>query len=304
MVWMSAQLVMAGIRQPVMHDSIHDLESLIYVLIIVCALLDKPYKPKCEEDLTQCFDKYFNTFEPSVLKTITIQSDLTWQPFILWHISKYFEPIVPLLKHLRDGIISPLYTDDHGNFCCRTTFTHNMFITAIINTLPELEDDTWIPYNPECDKCVEDKNDDGSNTMLGRVKVEGDTSMADEANPNILPSDSTDKPTNQCTFTEMPTVPPPMLPWPSSYQSSGGPGFSRSLDSALAIHCRREEVSDPLEQSLSKHHCSLSSCGTPSTRSATASSTRRTLGSNSTRRRGCQSTSAMQGRSAQVTKHN
>ena len=132
---MSAQLVMAGIRQLVAHDSIHDLESLFYVLIGVCALLDEPYKPKCKEDLTQCFDKYFNTFKPSVLKMITIQSDLTWQPFILQHISKYFEPIVPLLKRLRDGIISPLYTDDHENFCHRTTFTHDMFITAIIDTL-------------------------------------------------------------------------------------------------------------------------------------------------------------------------
>jgi len=295
---------MAGIRQPVAHDSIHDLESLFYVLIGVCALLNEPYKPKCEEDLMQCFDKYFNTFEPSVLKTITIQSDLTWQPFILRHISKYFEPIIPLLKRLRDGIISPLYTDNHGNFCCRTTFTHDMFITAIINTLSELEDDTWIPYNPECDKCVEEKNDDGSNTMLERVEVEGDTSTADEANPNILPGDSTDEPTDQCTFTEMPTVPPPMLPWPSPYRSSGGPGFPRSLDSALAVHRRCEEVSDPLEQSPSKRHRSSSSHGTPSTRGATASSTCHTLGSNSTRRRGCQSTSAMRGRSAQVTKHN
>jgi len=300
---MSAQLVMAGIRQPVMHNSIHDLESLFYVLIGVHALLDEPYKPKCEEDLTQCFYKYFNTLKPSMLKTITIQSDLTWQPFILQHISKYFEPIIPLLKCLWDGIISPLYTNDHGNFCHRTTFTHDMFITTIIDTLSELKDDTWIPYNPECDKCVEDKNDDSSNTMLGRVKVEGDTSTADEANPNVLPGDSTDEPTNQCTFTEMPTIPLPMLPQPSSCWSSRGPGFPRSLDSALAVHHHCEEVLDLLEQSPSKCHCSLSSHGTPSTHDATAS-TRCTLGSNSTRRRGCQSTSAMQGWSVQVTKHN
>ena len=72
---MSAELVMAGVGQPVTHQSNHDLESLFYVLVGVCLLLDKPYKPKCDEHLTQCFDKYFNTFEPNVLKTITIQSN-------------------------------------------------------------------------------------------------------------------------------------------------------------------------------------------------------------------------------------
>lgn len=94
---MSAELVMAGVGQPVTHQSNHDLELLFYVLLGVCLLLDKPYKPKCDEHLAECFNKFFNTFEPSVLKTITIQSNLMWMPFILQHISEYFQPIIPLL---------------------------------------------------------------------------------------------------------------------------------------------------------------------------------------------------------------
>lgn len=97
---MSAQLVMAGARQPVIHDQSHDLKSIFYVLGGICVLFNRPNNPKCDKDLVQCFDKYFNTFELSILKTITIQSDLTWKPFILCHISLYFQPIIPLLTCL------------------------------------------------------------------------------------------------------------------------------------------------------------------------------------------------------------
>ena len=98
--WMSAELVMAGPGQPVIHQLVHDLESCFYVLVGIFILLDKPYKPKSDKELTQCFDKYFNTFEPSILKTIMIQADLTWEPFILQHISPYFEPATKLLTCL------------------------------------------------------------------------------------------------------------------------------------------------------------------------------------------------------------
>ena len=97
---MLVQLVMAGAGQPVIHDQSHDLESIFYILVGICVLFDRPNEPKCDKDLAQCFDKYFNTFEPSILKTITIQSDLTWKPFILRHISLYFKPIIPLLTCL------------------------------------------------------------------------------------------------------------------------------------------------------------------------------------------------------------
>ena len=105
---MSAQLVMVGTGQPVIHKLIHDLESFFYILVSICVLLDGPYKLKCDKDLVQCFDKYFNTFDPSVLKMITIQLDLTWKLLILQHILTYFEPLIDLLTSLHDAIIVPL----------------------------------------------------------------------------------------------------------------------------------------------------------------------------------------------------
>ena len=105
---MSAQLVMVGTGQPVIHKPIHDLESFFYILVSICVLLDGPYKLKCDKDLVQCFDKYFNTFDPSVLKMITIQLDLTWKLLILQHILTYFEPLIDLLTSLHDAIIVPL----------------------------------------------------------------------------------------------------------------------------------------------------------------------------------------------------
>ena len=113
---MSAKLVMVGPGQLVIHKSVHDLESSFYVLLGILVLLDEPYKSKSNEELTQCFDKYFNTFELSVLKTITIQADLTWKSLILQHISTYFEPIIKLLTRLRDAIVSPLYMNHKANF--------------------------------------------------------------------------------------------------------------------------------------------------------------------------------------------
>ncbi|KAI9569117.1 hypothetical protein HD554DRAFT_657745 [Boletus coccyginus] len=72
--WMSAQLVMAGPGQLVVHNTLHDLESFFYVLVGICVLYDGPSKQKSEADLAECFDNLFNTSEPSILKIIIIQS--------------------------------------------------------------------------------------------------------------------------------------------------------------------------------------------------------------------------------------
>ena len=97
---MSVQLVMASPGQPVVHNALHDLELFFYILVRICVLYNGPLKQKSKADLTECFDRFFNTFEPSVLKTITIQSDLTWTPLIVKHIHLYFKSIIPLLSHL------------------------------------------------------------------------------------------------------------------------------------------------------------------------------------------------------------
>jgi hypothetical protein len=67
---MSAQLVMAGPGQPVVHNAFHDLELFFYVLVGVCVLYDGPSMQKSEANLAECCNKLFSTFEPSILKTM------------------------------------------------------------------------------------------------------------------------------------------------------------------------------------------------------------------------------------------
>jgi hypothetical protein len=141
---MSAQLTKVGPGKPVTHDVLHDLESLFYVLVGICTLYDGPFKQKSEEDLAECYDKFFNTFEPSVLKMITIQSDLTWNPFVVKYIHPYFKPLIPLLTALRSEIILPLATDEHKEFYRKRSCNHDTFIKHIITTLSELEPDNWV----------------------------------------------------------------------------------------------------------------------------------------------------------------
>ena len=46
-------------------------------------LYDGPLMQKSEANLAECFDKFFSTFELSILETITIQLELTWTPLIV-----------------------------------------------------------------------------------------------------------------------------------------------------------------------------------------------------------------------------
>jgi len=179
---MLAQLVMAGAGQLVIHEPIHDLESFFYVLISICILLNGPYKPKSDKDLGQCFNKFFNTFELSVLKTITIPLNLTWKPSILQYVSTYFEPIIDLLTCLRDAIIVPLSTDDHSNISCNKSFTHNMFIANIIQTLSHLNADAWMPVDQA------NKHDSDSN-----LKVQVKEVLVGVANEESPPADTTNE---------------------------------------------------------------------------------------------------------------
>ncbi|KAI6039188.1 hypothetical protein EDC04DRAFT_2895599 [Pisolithus marmoratus] len=232
--WMAAQLVMAGAGQLVVHDASHDLESFFYVLVSICVLLNEPYKPKCDSELRQCFDKSFNTFEPSMLKTITIQLDLMWKLFILQHISDYFKPIISLLTCLCNAIIVPLSTDDHGNVSCKTPFTHNMFIAAIIQTLSELGPDTWTAVNQA-----------GNDDQVGlRTEIEGENSLelADVASEvNASPDDYAGKSSNEAIF---PSNLPFMLPRPTPHQHSAGPSYSMDSGLALSSHARQERSND------------------------------------------------------------
>ncbi|KAI6010125.1 hypothetical protein EDC04DRAFT_2906180 [Pisolithus marmoratus] len=250
--WMAAQLVMAGAGQLVVHDASHNLESFFYVLVGICILLDKPYKPKCNSKLGQCFDKYFNTFEPSMLKTIVIQSDLTWKPFILQHISDYFKPIISLLTCLRNAIIVPLSTDEHGNVSHKTPFTHDMFIATIIQTLSELGPDVWMAINQA-----------GNDDQVGpRTEIEGENSLelVDIASEvNASPDNYAGKSSNEAIFL---SNLPFMLPRPTPHWCSAGPGYSVDSGLALSSHARQERSNDLDLLEVPNKHQHSSSCDT------------------------------------------
>ena len=84
---MAVELVMAGPGKPVRHRPHHDLESFFYVLLGISVLYDEPRKLKPEDRLAECFDKYFNMFQPSLQKMITIQLQLGWSASICEYIS-------------------------------------------------------------------------------------------------------------------------------------------------------------------------------------------------------------------------
>jgi len=175
-----------------------------------------------------------------MLKTITIQLDLTWKPFILQHISNYFKPLINLLTHLCNTIIVPLSADDQGNVSRKTPFTHDMFIATIIQTLSELGPDVWTAVNQAT----------GNDDHVGlEMEIEGDDSLkladvASEVNPS--PGDSADESLNESI---LPSNLPLMLPRPIPHWRSAGLGFY-SVDSGLALgHACQEtgEDLDPLE---------------------------------------------------------
>ena len=257
---MSAELVMAGPGQLVVHDVSHDLESLFYVLVGICVLLDEPFKFKSNDDLSRCFDKYFNTFEPSVLKSVIIQSDLTWFPMIIDHISTYFKPLLPLLTRLHQDIVSPMYTNEDGRFCRTKPLTHHILIDAIIDTLLNLDDGAWTPYhNPDAGKrhCTghytvdeesnhrgdqdehmggdedEDKDREEDESELEMLPLADDFS-ATPPTPSIISNSTSDHveslsktPTHLLRWHNLfqPITCPPDLPNGFTSQASGGMGF-------------------------------------------------------------------------------
>ncbi|KAN0087774.1 hypothetical protein V8E55_006395, partial [Tylopilus felleus] len=99
-LWMAAKLIMVDPGQSVIHNSLHDLVSFFYMLVGICI----------------------------ILKTLTIQSNLTWFPKVVKHISPYFQPVISLLNNLQNDIILPMFTDKEGNFHCRTPFDHDTII--------------------------------------------------------------------------------------------------------------------------------------------------------------------------------
>ena len=140
---------LAGPGQPIVHNVLHDLKLFFYVLVGICMLYNGPSIQKLELGLAKCFNKFFNTFEPSILKTITIQSDLIWMPLIVKHIHPYFKSIIPLLLCLCTEIILPLATNECREFYHKTQCNHDTFIRHIIIALSELWPNNWHSISPK-----------------------------------------------------------------------------------------------------------------------------------------------------------
>ncbi|KAI5984240.1 hypothetical protein EDC04DRAFT_2914418 [Pisolithus marmoratus] len=146
--WMAAELVTAGPDKPVSHMASHDLESMFYILLGICVLFDELHCLKSETKLAQCFDMYFNKFEPSLHKTITIQSQFGWSFKILQHISPYFQPLIPLLNVLQEKIIMLIaFTND--SFYSSSHITHDEMCQALIAALCEIDDQCWVSRTPQ-----------------------------------------------------------------------------------------------------------------------------------------------------------
>jgi len=152
---MAAELVMIGPTRPVMHVPYHDLESIFYVLVRISVLYDEPYKPKTEDELSQCFNIYFNTHHPSVQKTFMIQSELGWLSNICERFSGYFKPLSSLFDTFHEKIVLPM-TYFNGSFRQRsgtTPITHDEMAKYLIDMLYNLPDEAWVtkqqPTNDE-----------------------------------------------------------------------------------------------------------------------------------------------------------
>ncbi|KAF8833164.1 hypothetical protein BDN67DRAFT_1017870 [Paxillus ammoniavirescens] len=204
--WMAAKLVKAGPGQPVSHTVMHNLESFFYVLLGFCVLYDEPYKHKPEPQIVACFDIFFNTSEPSLNKTINIQSQLGWSTRILPFISPYYKPLIPLLEMLREKIVLPMsFSDDKvhsGNI------THNEIMQGLLDVLHSLGDSHWIAREHHTSKSI----------PSNKYVVNNLVSIEELSDEDF--SDSTTEPES-----------PPRIEQTSPIRELSGPGFSSSSGS-------------------------------------------------------------------------
>ena len=212
---MATELVMAGPGKPVSHTASHDLESLFYVLLGICVLFDEPHRLKPKNALASCFDLYFNTFEPSLLKTITIQSQLGWSRNILPHISPYFQPLVSLLETLREMIILPMEFKDNS-YQSGSPITHDKMIKVFLKTLCDIDDQCWVRRMQP--------NKDPLPVRDAEPQTRSDA-PSDASEPECSESDGSSEDANHAIHAT------PRMPRPSSIRPVSGPGFTSSTSS-------------------------------------------------------------------------
>jgi len=220
---MAAELVMAGPGKPVRHAPHHNLESFFYVLLGISVLYDEPRKLKPEDKLAECFDEYFNTFQPSLQKTITVQSQLGWSANICKYISPYFRPLIDLFNTLREKIILPMaFVKGSFNFG-EKTITHDDMVKCLLDALSKLPDESWIA------KASPDRGGD----ELQPYSVKSN-SMVDRSNATTSPQSSLELTSENSSSADSSVVSsesdPDILRMrrPSPIRQTSGPGFTSS----------------------------------------------------------------------------
>ena len=158
------------------HTPHHNLESFFYVLLGILVLYDEPHKLKPEDKLAECFDVYFNTFQPSLQKTIMVQSQLGWTANICEYISPYLTPLIDLFSTLHEKIILPMISVKGSFTSGDKPITHNDMVKCLIDALSKLPDESWI---------TKVSPDNGCGEL--RPYSAGSNSMVDCDNTTILP---------------------------------------------------------------------------------------------------------------------
>ena len=216
---MAAELVKAGPGTPVKHAPHHDLESFFYVLLGISVLYDEPHKLKPEDKLAECFDVYFNTFQPSLQKTITVQSQLGWTANICEYISPYFTPLIDLFSTLREKIILPM-TSVKGSFTSGDKpITHDDMVKCLVDALSKLPDESWI---------TKVSPDNGCGEL--RPYSAGSNSMVDCNNTTILPRSAleltSEQEAGESVISSKPGPDTLRIRRPSPIRQTSGPSFT------------------------------------------------------------------------------
>ncbi|KAF8124294.1 hypothetical protein EV363DRAFT_1299830 [Boletus edulis] len=99
--------------------------------------------PKPAKVLAQCFDPFFAVTQPSIYKTLAIQSDVGWTALMIPHISPYFQPLIALLEDIWRELILPIKLDGK-KLQANWNFSHDNFIDAIVMMLSNLPESYWL----------------------------------------------------------------------------------------------------------------------------------------------------------------
>ena len=253
---------MAGAGKPVNHMAHHDLESLFCVLLGISILYDEPYQPKSDEELVKCFDIYFNTFQLSLLKTITIQSQLGLWANILKHISPYFQPLIPVFEMLYKRIILPMTVVSHS-FNSGNPIAHDYMIKCLLSILSELPDMFWVARDPPNDEGHGDANlRQNSMTTSHITDQHQDSSSQPQSDLELSLMDSSHRHSTSKSNTNSSKQPECMhMHRPESIRKTSGPGFVSSSTSSSGI--RRQLSESDVEYVDSSIHFPKRLCFNP-----------------------------------------